>query len=114
MEIHDNFFSDANSVPQPEAPKFNTFQPLNDLVLVKRYQEDNSKAGSFIVPEKFRQQSNQGIIVALNQLFNDLDDGIKVGDKITFGIGNAETLIVNGEEHLLIRYNDIRGVEAAL
>lgn len=111
MEIHENLFqstgSEYESVPGPA--KFDTFQPLNDLVLVKRYQEDNSKAGSFIVPEKFRQQSNRGIVVAVNLQHN----GIKAGDRVTFGVYNAETILIDGEEMLLIRWNDIRGVERA-
>lgn len=109
MEIHENLFQ--GETQDIDFPKFDTFRPMNDLVLVKRYQEDNSKAGSFIVPEKFRQASNQGIIVAISPLsagwFNR-------GDRITFGIGNAENIIIDGVEHLLIRENDIRGVERAL
>jgi len=111
-ETVDNFFSgDAEQEVIPESPKFESFQPLNDLVLLKRYQEDNSKTGSFIVPEKWRQQSNQGIVVGIG---DTVRVSIVVGDKITFGIGNAENLIVDGVEHLLVRENDIRGVERAL
>lgn len=112
----ENFYSGGDEPENPK-PEFAPFAPLNDLVLVKRYEEDNSRKGSFIVPEKFRQQSNRGIVVETS---NDLPykmDGSKsiyVGDLVTFGVYNAETLIKDGEELLLIRYNDIRGVERAL
>jgi co-chaperonin GroES (HSP10) len=108
VEIYNNLFQGAeDSLEQPQA-EFESFQPLNDLVLVKRYSEDNSKAGSFIVPEKFRQQSNRGTVVAIGY---DVEPSISAGDIVTFGIGNAENIIIHGEEHLLIRANDLRGVE---
>lgn len=87
--------------------EFHAFQPLNDLVLVRRHVEDNSIVGSFIVPEKFRQASNRGIVVAASIKV----DTVYPGDRVTFGVYNAETISIDGEEMLLIRENDIRGVE---
>jgi len=91
---------------------FQRFKPLNDLVLVHRFEEDNSTTkGGLVIAEKYRQQSNRGIIVSVSA-------GVKAdlapGDRVTFGIYNAETVNVDGEELLLIRENDIRGVEQLL
>lgn len=111
MEIYENLFQGNSEPERTHAEKFDTFKPLNDLVLVKRYVEDNSMKGSFVVPERFREQSNRGIVKGVGQF---VASDITAGDLVTFGIGNAENIIVNGEELLLIRDNDIRGYERAL
>jgi chaperonin GroES len=110
MEIYENLFQGSDE-PETLTRTHEDFQPLNDLVLVRRYQEDNTKAGSFIIPEKFRQQSNRGTTVAIG---DKVVARLNVGDLVTFGIYNAETISINGEELLLIRENDIRGFERAL
>lgn len=107
MEIYENLFQGEASEKAPEAPEFLPFRPLNDLVLVRRYEQDNSKAGSFIIPEKFRQQSNKGVVVASSPLVSYVEPG----DLVTFGVYNSELMLVDGVEMLLIRENDIRGVE---
>lgn len=89
---------------------YQPFQPLNDLVLVRRFEEDNSTTkGGLVIAEKYRQQSNRGIVVNYCPYF--IGEPFQVGDRVTFGIYNAETINVEGEELLLIRANDIRGVE---
>jgi chaperonin GroES len=112
VEIHNNLFcGDTDQEPEVEPKAYAPFEPLNDLVLVKRVQESNDKAGSFIIPEKFRQQSNKGVVIAKGNLAKS---DISKDDIVTFGVYNAENIIVRGGELLLIRENDIRGVERAL
>lgn len=116
-EIISNFYADDTYsigdelVNEPVVPTHSSFEPLNDLVLVKRVQEDNSKKGSFIVPEQFREKSNRGSILSIG---DKVTSKVSAGDIITFGIMNAETLVKDGEELLLIRQGDIRGVERSL
>lgn len=111
LEIIDNSASFAREPEVEETPTHSSFEPINFFILVKRVQEDNSKKGSFIVPEKFRQQSNRARILSIGE---KVTAKLSAGDVITFGIYNAETLLIDGVEHLLINEADIRGVERAL
>lgn len=84
------------------------FQAYGDLVQVKRLEEDNSKVGNFVIPEKFRQQSDLGTVVSVG---HKVTGPIQPGDIVKFGVYNAENLTDDGEEFLLIREGDIRGVK---
>lgn len=127
-QIKENFFSgnDTNlrvfvdtestetEIPPDPDPQFAPWQPHNDLVQIRQVVIDNTKhrtAGLDLqIPEKFRQKSNLGIVVSVSPKVH----GIQAGDRVTFGLFNAEMQIMNGEEFLLVRENDIRGVEKAL
>ena len=109
--VYENFFQGEDKlVENPAPPTHAAPKAWNDLILVRRVQEDNSKVGTFIVPEKFRQQSNRGEVVS----FGSWVDDINPGDIVTFGVYNCEPASVNGEELLLIREADIRMVEKCL
>lgn len=84
------------------------FQAYGDLVQVKRLEEDNSKVGNFVIPEKFRQQSDLGTVVSVG---HKVTGPIQLGDIVKFGVYNAENLTDDGEEFLLIREGDIRSVK---
>lgn len=84
------------------------FYAYNDLVQVKRLEEDNSKAGPFVIPEKFRQQSDLGVVVSIG---HKVTGPIQAGDIVKFGAYNAENLKDDGQSYLLIREGDIRGIK---
>lgn len=88
------------------------FQPLNDLVLVRRVEIENTthKGTNIAIPEKFRQASNFGTVIAVSR---NITQDIKVGDRVMFGVYNAEDIEIDGELLQLIRENDIRGLETA-
>ena len=91
---------------------FEPFQPTNDFVQVKLWEEDNSKVvigGLDVhVPQKYQQKSNRAIVHGIGE---KVTSKVQVGDRIVLGIGNVEDLVVNGESFLLIREGDIRGYE---
>lgn len=111
MEIHENLFQGKEEDASQADPLFAPFEPINDFVLIKLYQESNDKAGSFIIPEKFRQRSNQAIVRGIG---DKVTARVNIGDRILMGLGNTEDVNVNGENLLLIREGDIRGFERAL
>lgn len=92
---------------------FGDFQPINDFVQVKLWQEDNSKIGTLglQVPDKYQQRSNRAIVHGIGE---KVTASVQIGDRIVLGIGNVEDLSVNGESFLLIREGDIRGFERKL
>lgn len=111
VDIHENLFQHTGDEESLADPLFAPFEPINDLVLVKLWQEDNSKIGSIVVAEKYRQRSNRAIIVAVG---DKVTARVQAGDRILLGIGNVEDVNVNGENLLLIREGDIRGFERKL
>lgn len=111
MEIHENLFQGDDPTDDLDVAAFAPFEPINDLVLVKLWQEDNSKIGSIVVAEKYRKRSDRAIIVAVG---DKVTARVQAGDRILLGIGNVEDVNVNGENLLLIREGDIRGFERKL
>jgi len=106
---------------QPEQPKqqYEPFRPILDRVMVKRIQEDNSETkGGIAIPDKYRQQSNKGEVVAVGDFVTMgaavFHMPIKPGDIVLFGEYNCEPFSKDGEEFLLVRVQDIRGVERLL
>lgn len=92
---------------------FGDFQPINDFVQVKLWEEDNATKlvhGSLELhnPDKYQQRSNRAIVHGVGE---KVTASVQVGDRIVLGIGNVEDLVVNGESFLLIREGDIRGFE---
>jgi chaperonin GroES len=80
-------------------------RPLQDRVIVKRIAEEEKTKGGIIIPdtakEKPQEVNDDGKLVALD---------VKVGDKILFGKYSGSEIKLNGEEHLIMREDDILGV----
>ena len=85
---------------------YKPFVPLNDWIVI-RVVEDQVDESGVIVPKKYRQQSNCGIVVSVSTNIKEL----KSGDKVLFGQYNSEKFNKDGEELELVRIQDIRGVE---
>jgi len=90
-------------------------RPLQDRVIVKRIAEEEKTKGGIIIPDTAKEKPQEGKIVAVGKgKLND--DGkvvpldVKVGDKILFGKYSGSEVKLNGEEHLIMREEDILGV----
>ena len=90
-------------------------RPLQDRVIVKRIAEEEKTKGGIIIPDTAKEKPQEGKIVAVGKgKLNDegkvvpLD--VKVGDKILFGKYSGSEIKLNGEEHLIMREEDILGV----
>jgi chaperonin GroES len=91
-------------------------RPLQDRVLVKRLdQEDEKTKGGIIIPDTAKEKPQQGKVIAVGKGKVN-DDGkvtpldVKVGDKILFGKYAGSDIKLDGEEHLIMREDDILGV----
>jgi chaperonin GroES len=90
-------------------------RPLQDRVIVKRIAEEEKTKGGIIIPDTAKEKPQEGKVIAVGKgKLND--DGkvvpldVKVGDKILFGKYSGSEIKVNGEEHLIMREEDILGV----
>jgi chaperonin GroES len=91
-------------------------RPLQDRVLVKRLDEEVEKTkGGIIIPDTAKEKPQQGKIVAVGKGKVN-EDGkvtpldVKVGDTILFGKYAGSEIKLDGEEHLIMREEDILGV----
>jgi len=93
-------------------------RPLQDRVIVKRIEEEEKTKGGIIIPDTAKEKPQEGKVVAVGKGKVN-DDGkltpldVKVGDKILFGKYSGTEIKLNGEEHLIMREDDILGVVEA-
>jgi chaperonin GroES len=91
-------------------------RPLQDRVMVKRLENGVEKTkGGIIIPDTAKVKPEQGKIVAVGKgKVNDdgklMPVGVKVGDTILFGKYSGSEVELDGEEHLIMREEDILGV----
>ena len=84
--------------------------------MVKRLENGVEKTkGGIIIPDTAKQTPEQGKIVAVGKgKVNDdgklMPVGVQVGDTILFGKYSGSEVELDGEEHLIMREEDILGV----
>ncbi|HEY6996496.1 MAG TPA: co-chaperone GroES [Phototrophicaceae bacterium] len=90
-------------------------RPLQDRVIVKRVEEDEKSKGGIIIPDTAKEKPQEGKVVAVGK--GKLgDDGkvtpldVKINDRILFGKYSGTEINFDGEEHLIMREEDILGV----
>lgn len=90
-------------------------RPLQDRVLVRRVDEEEKTKGGILIPDSAREKPMEGRVVAVGN-GKILDNGTKVspevkaGDRILFGKYAGTEVKIDGEEHLILREDDILGV----
>ncbi len=90
-------------------------RPLHDRVLVKRIEEEQKTKGGIIIPDTAKEKPIKGEVIAVGE-GRVLDNGqkvpmsVKVGDKIIFSKYAGTEIKIEGEEHLIMREDDILGV----
>jgi chaperonin GroES len=90
-------------------------RPLGDRVLVKRIKEEEKTKGGIIIPDTAKEKPQEGKVIAVGK-GKKTDDGkvipldVKAGDKVLFGKYSGSEIKLDGEEHLIMREDDILGV----
>jgi chaperonin GroES len=91
------------------------FRPLGDRVLVKRIKEEERTKGGIVIPDTAKEKPQEGKVVAVGKGKYG-DDGklipieVKAGDKILFGKYSGSEVKLDGEEHMIMREDDILGI----
>ena len=90
-------------------------RPLGDRILVKRIKEEEKTKGGIIIPDTAKEKPQEGKMVAVgkgkvNEDGKLVPPEVKAGDKILFGKYSGSEVKVDGEEHLIMREEDILGV----
>ncbi len=87
-------------------------RPLHDRVIVKRIKEEETTKGGIIIPDTAKEKPSEGKVIAVGN-GKILENGevkaleVKKGDKILFGKYAGTEIKIEGEEHLIMREDDI-------
>jgi len=87
-------------------------RPLHDRVIVKRIKEEETTKGGIIIPDTAKEKPSEGKIVAVGN-GKLLENGtlraleVKAGNKVLFGKYAGTEVKIDGEEHLIMREDDI-------
>ncbi|MEJ2232342.1 MAG: co-chaperone GroES [Syntrophobacterales bacterium] len=90
-------------------------RPLHDRVIVKRVEEEEKTSGGIIIPDAAKEKPQQGKVIAVGK-GKILENGkisalaVKKGDKILFGKYAGTDIKIEGEEHLIMREDDILAI----
>jgi chaperonin GroES len=85
-------------------------------VIVKRVKEEEKTKGGIIIPDSAKEKPVEGEVIAVgNGKVNEKDGtlrklDVKAGDRILFGKYSGTEVKLDGEDHLILREDDILGV----
>jgi chaperonin GroES len=90
-------------------------RPLQDRVIVKRIEEEEKTKGGLIIPDTAKEKPQEGKVVAvgkgkLNEDGKVMPLDVKINDRVLFGKYSGTEINIDGEEHLIMREEDILGI----
>jgi len=90
-------------------------RPLHDRILVKRLEEETKTTGGLFIPDSAKEKPIQAKVVAVgagkldkNGKLIPLD--VKAGDKVLFSKYSGSEIKVDGEDHLIMREDDVLAI----
>jgi len=90
-------------------------RPLQDRVIVRRVKEEEKTKGGLFIPDTAKEKPVEAIVLAVGN-GKVLEDGtvrkpdVKAGDRILFGKYTGNDVKIDGEDHLILREDDILGI----
>jgi chaperonin GroES len=90
-------------------------RPLQDRIIVKRIKEEEKTAGGIIIPDTAKEKPQEGKVIAVGK-GKILENGkvspttVKKGDRVLFGKYAGTDIKIDGEEHLIMREDDILAI----
>ncbi|MEE9519139.1 MAG: co-chaperone GroES [bacterium] len=92
-------------------------RPLHDRILLRRIEEQEVKKGGIIIPDTAKEKPQEGEVVAIGE-GRRLDSGerqpmdVKVGDLVLFGKYSGTDVMIDDEEYLILREEDVFAIIA--
>ena len=90
-------------------------RPLYDRILVKRVDQEQKTAGGLYIPDTAKEKPMEALVVAVGN-GKIQDDGslrkleVKACDKVLFSKYSGNDIKIDGEEHLILREDDVLAV----
>lgn len=90
-------------------------RPLQDRLVVKRLEEEDKTKGGIIIPDSAKEKPVEGKVIAVGngKLMENgtrVPPEVKTGDRILFGKYAGTEVKIDGEEHLIMREDDVLGI----
>ena len=90
-------------------------RPLQDRILVKRLDEEEKTKGGIIIPDTAKEKPQEGKVIAVgggkvNEDGKVTPLDVKKGDRVLFSKYAGTEVTLDGEEHLIIREDDVLGI----
>ena len=90
-------------------------RPLHDRILVRRIEEEEKTKGGLIIPDTAKEKPQEGKVIAVGEgrvsedgTLRPLD--VHKGDRVLFSKYSGTEIELEGEEHLIIREDDVLAV----
>ena len=90
-------------------------RPLHDRILVRRIEEEEKTKGGLIIPDTAKEKPQEGKVIAVGK-GRVAEDGklcpldVHKGDRVLFTKYAGSEIEVGGDEHLIIREDDVLAV----
>ena len=90
-------------------------RPLHDRLIVKRLEEEEKTKGGIIIPDTAKEKPIEGKVIAVGEGRIQKDGKkipmeVKKGDGILFAKYAGTEVKINGEEHLMMREDDVLAI----
>lgn len=90
-------------------------RPLADRILVKREEPNETVRGGIIIPDSAKEKPQEGKVIAvgpgrLDDSGNRVSIEVKEGDRILIGKYAGTEVKIDGEDHLIMREDDVLAV----
>jgi len=93
------------------------FKPLGDRILLKQLEAKEQTKGGIVLPDTVKEKPQEGEIIAVGEGKKNSEGkvvslSLKVGDKVLYGKYSGTEVVVDGEDYLIIREEDVLGIIA--
>jgi len=93
------------------------FKPLGDRILLKQLEAKEQTKGGIVLPDTVKEKPQEGEIIAVGEGKKNPEGkvvplSLKVGDKILYGKYSGTEIVIDGEDYLIIREEDVLGIIA--
>ena len=90
-------------------------RPLHDRLLVKRLEEDEKTKGGIIIPDSAKEKPQEGKVIAagggkVGEDGKTVPLEVQKGDRVLFSKYSGTEVTLEGEEHLIIREEDVLAI----
>ena len=93
------------------------FKPLGDRILLKQLEAQEQTKGGIVLPDTVKEKPQEGEIIAVGEGKKNPEGkvialSLKVGDKILYGKYSGTEVVIDGDDYLIIREEDVLGIIA--
>ena len=90
-------------------------RPLQDRIIVKRVEEEAKTKGGIIIPDTAKEKPQEGRVIAVGKGKITEDGKLqtpedKKGYRVLFSKYSGSEIMIDGEEHLIVREDDVLGI----